>query len=133
NAQRLFVEALRQGASAEAAAALLGIGHWETRGLGGFAHIDPRTGQVIRGGAGEIGMMQIMPETGRWVHERLLGLAEPFSPELLEDMERNIQYGVAYFLWQLERYQGDIEKAISAYNAGTATAANRAYVEGVKE
>jgi len=46
--------------------------------------------------------------------------------------EVNIKYGVAYLRYQYDRYK-DVSKAISAYNAGSYTTANLAYVNSVWE
>lgn len=53
------------------------------------------------------------------------------EPDDLFDPEINIHYGTAYLRWQLDRYGEDVRKAVSAYNAGTYTEANKAYVDKV--
>lgn len=53
------------------------------------------------------------------------------EPDDLFDPEINIQYGTAYLRWQLDRYGQDLRMALSAYNAGTYTEANKAYVDKV--
>jgi len=45
----------------------------------------------------------------------------------------NIKYGVKYFAWQLNRYGYDERKSISAYNRGSYTPTNKAYVDKVLE
>ena len=128
NAEKVLLEALSQGADKDALNAIMGIANKES----GFNQTDPKTGKTLRGDAGEYGLMQVMPDTGDFVHKNLKGLTEPFSPEVLQDMDKNIEYGVQYFLWQYERYRGDVDKAISAYNAGSAIDNNKAYVDAVK-
>lgn len=51
--------------------------------------------------------MQLMDETAREV-----GVTDPFDPE------QNIAGGTAYFRQMLDRYRGDTEIALAAYNAG---------------
>jgi hypothetical protein len=63
------------------------------------------------GKAGEIGLMQIMPQTGI-----RLGV----SPPQLFDPAVNRQVGTRYFNMLLSKYGGDTEKALWAYNAGPA-------------
>lgn len=46
------------------------------------------------------------------------------KPEGLLDPETNIWYGTAYLKLQLVEYNGDIKKALSAYNAGHYTTGN---------
>ncbi len=90
------------------------------------SRFDPRA--VSRRGA--IGLMQVMPATaGIPEHEGL------FEPEL------NLDAGTRYLRHLLERYDGDLELALAAYNAGPSNVRRygglppfretRAYVEKV--
>lgn len=49
----------------------------------------------------------------------------------LLDPGLNIYYAGKYLKKQLDRYKGDIPKAVSAYNAGTYRTSNEAYVDKV--
>ncbi len=53
-----------------------------------------------------------------------------YSGENLFDPQTNILYGCQYLNAQLNQY-GNIDQAVSAYNAGTATSANSNYVNAV--
>ena len=64
--------------------------------------------QAATGSAGEIGVLQIRPETA--VHYRL-------DPERLEDLDYNI-YAGATILSELLRQLGEPRKAVAAYNGG---------------
>jgi len=65
---------------------------------------------------GARGLMQIMPETGRWAAEQM-GLEE-FSPGDLFDPETNIKIGT-WYLNQLRReFNNDIDLVLAAYNGG---------------
>ena len=56
---------------------------------------------------GAKGLMQLMDETARE-----FGVTDPFDPQ------QNIAGGTAYFRQMLDRYRGDTEMALAAYNAG---------------
>lgn len=79
---------------------------------------------------GAQGLMQLIPATA----ERF-GVRDPFDPA------QNVEGGVKYLRWLLERYKGDLEKTLAAYNAGEGAvdrwggvpnyAETRAYVQKV--
>lgn len=56
---------------------------------------------------GAQGLMQLMPRTSA-----MLGVEDPFDPV------QNIEGGVRYISDLTDKYRGDIEKALAAYNAG---------------
>jgi soluble lytic murein transglycosylase-like protein len=58
---------------------------------------------------GAQGLMQLMPSTSRE-----FGAADPFDPK------QNIQAGAKLLKQLLTRYEGDVSKALAAYNAGPA-------------
>ena len=62
---------------------------------------------------GARGLMQIMPATGKDI-ARELGV----SDYDLNDPETNVMFGTYYLKKMMDRYDGDIDKALAAYNAG---------------
>ena len=61
-----------------------------------------------------IGLMQLNYAAG--TPQRVAFTGTPFD---LQDPEENITRGSMYFLKQLQRYGGDVDKAIAAFNAGS--------------
>jgi len=66
--------------------------------------------------AGALGVMQIMPDTGRKIAS-LLGEHFP-DPSLLLSPEKNIKYGTCYLKMRLDDLQRNPVLASAAYNAG---------------
>lgn len=66
--------------------------------------------------AGAVGLMQIMPATGRRVAERI-GLKDFDAASLLEPGV-NVTIGTAYLQGLADQYDGDWPKVFAAYNAG---------------
>ena len=91
-------------AEIDAAAARNGVDPALLRGLirqeSGF---DPD----VRSPAGAIGLCQLMPATAAG-----LGVTNPTDPA------QNIEGGAKYLRQQLDRFGGDVSKALAAYNAG---------------
>jgi soluble lytic murein transglycosylase-like protein len=56
---------------------------------------------------GAMGLMQLMPRTAE-----MLEVEDAFDPE------QNIEGGVKYLARLTDKYEGDVEKALAAYNAG---------------
>lgn len=65
---------------------------------------------------GAKGLMQIMPETGAWVAEKLK--LENFREEDLFDCEKNIMIGVWYISYLFDKFDGNFDNIVAAYNAG---------------
>jgi soluble lytic murein transglycosylase len=69
-----------------------------------------------RGSHGEIGLMQIKPETAEWIAERE---SIPWKDSsTLEDPVINIRIGMAYINYLRMTFSGSANKYLSAYNMG---------------
>lgn len=65
--------------------------------------------------AGAVGLMQIMPETAEWIAWRQ---GREHYEEKLTGVGYNIDMGCYLLSFLLERYSGNVEYALAAYNAG---------------
>ena len=65
---------------------------------------------------GARGLTQIMPPTGRWIARRVGHRG--FRLSHLLDAETNVHFGVYYLSEQLDDFDGDLLRALAAYNGG---------------
>jgi soluble lytic murein transglycosylase-like protein len=70
-------------------------------------YVESAENPVAVSNRGALGLMQLMPETAEE-----LGVHDPLMP-----MD-NVRGGVEYFSQMLRRFDGDVELALAAYNAG---------------
>ncbi len=63
-----------------------------------------------------MGLMQIIPPTGKYIAEQVN--FRGFSPDLLYEPETNISFGTWYLAYLLNRFNGNLFKAVAGYNAG---------------
>lgn len=76
------------------------------------SHFNPQANS----GVGARGLMQIMPATGASIAQELGETG--FSVDKLYDPDTNIRYGSWYYKGLLDKYNGDMDLASAAYNAG---------------
>ncbi|MBR6728926.1 MAG: lytic transglycosylase domain-containing protein, partial [Clostridia bacterium] len=62
------------------------------------------------------GLMQIMEPTADWVADRMD--LQGFTYKDIKKPETNIKMGCYYLAYLIEQYEGNIENALAAYNAG---------------
>jgi soluble lytic murein transglycosylase len=74
---------------------------------------NPRTSS-----AGALGLMQILPETARFIARKSGGVR--FTTADLATPAINVAYGSWYLRYLLDRYEGDEMLAVAAYNGGLA-------------
>lgn len=82
----------------------------------GVMRQESRFRKEARSTSGALGLMQVMPETGRWLARKL---NEPrFHPNRLLEPETNLRYGITYLRLMTEQLDGHPVLATGAYNAG---------------
>lgn len=64
---------------------------------------------------GAVGIMQVMPDTARWLADKL---GEEFAAERLSEVEYNLHFGTEYLRFLLDYWGGDVCRAVASYNAG---------------
>ncbi len=82
----------------------------------GLIRQESRFVSVARSGVGASGLMQIMPDTSRWI-ARQLGI-KAFRSRDMEDPATNIQFGAYYLKHVQDSLDGSPVLATAAYNAG---------------
>jgi soluble lytic murein transglycosylase-like protein len=70
-------------------------------------HTESKFKPTARSAAGAVGLMQLVPKTGRW-----MGATDLTNPV------QNIAAGTRYLRYLSDRFNGDEQKTIAAYNAG---------------
>jgi soluble lytic murein transglycosylase-like protein len=89
--------------------------------------------QGVVSSAGAIGIMQLIPASGEWVAQAMLG-----EPVNLYDAASNVRAGVCLLRHYLDRYGGDRSLVLAAYYQGQTAvdhhgvyAVSRSYIESV--
>jgi len=70
-------------------------------------HTEAKFNPAARSRVGAIGLMQLVPRTGRWM-----------GASNLLDPVQNIQAGAKYLKYLNDQFNGDQQKVVAAYNAG---------------
>jgi len=65
--------------------------------------------------AGATGLMQIMPETGKWICDKL-GIE--YNDDMLTAPADSIRMGTWYLRYLMDMFDGDVTNVLAAYNIG---------------
>ena len=84
----------------------------------GLIHTESAFDSQAESYAGAMGLMQIMPDTGEWLAEKMD--IEDFSTDMLLTADFSIRMG-CFYLSMLIDYYGTTDTALAAYNAGMGT------------
>ncbi len=79
---------------------------------------ESRFNEKATSGVGARGLMQIMPESGKWIAEKF---GDRYSDRNLYDPEINLKYGCWYLKLLMEHYDRDVRLVMAAYHAGNGT------------
>lgn len=77
-------------------------------------------------GVGAVGVMQLLPDTWKWVDQVLLGTTTPRT------YDGNIRAGVRYLRWLLDQFQGDSRLALAGYYQGAQAVRDRGLFDDTK-
>ncbi|HEX9315783.1 MAG TPA: LysM peptidoglycan-binding domain-containing protein [Actinomycetota bacterium] len=69
--------------------------------------------QQVISDVGAVGVMQLMPETGRFTGDIILQRAVDTA-----DLEHNVEAGVAFFAYLVRQAKGDVQLAVAGYYQG---------------
>ena len=109
NLVRQFTHPLEYGEVIRAASAEHGI---EPALVAAVIRTESRFDEEVRSSRGAYGLMQILPETARFISERGSVGGD------YRDPETNIRMGTWYMGYLQYRYEGDERLALAAYNSG---------------
>ncbi|MDP6540291.1 MAG: lytic transglycosylase domain-containing protein [Planctomycetota bacterium] len=88
--------------------------------IGAVCYAESRGRVDALSSVGAAGLMQLMPDAAADA-SRALGLEEPTRAELRSDARLNLRLGARHLAWTLEHEDGEVERALVAYNAGRTT------------
>ena len=78
--------------------------------------VESKFDERIESHQGARGLMQVMPETARWVSQELK--YQNFHEDMLFEPEHNIMMGSWYLRYLLKQFNGNLVTALAAYNGG---------------
>ncbi len=81
-------------------------------------HVESHNDPMALSPKGAMGLMQIMPDTGGWIYEKIEQKEDGFKEKDLYNSDINIRYGCWYLRYLLDKFDQDLNYALIAYNAG---------------
>lgn len=83
--------------------------------IAGVIYTESRFREDAVSDAGACGLMQVMPDTGAWIANKI---GMPFERGTLFDPDANIQLGCWYLQFLFGRFGEDLRAVLAGYNAG---------------
>ncbi len=80
--------------------------------------VDPRFALAIARAESNFDAEAVSPKNAQGLMQLIPDTAERFGVRNIRDPEQNVRGGLAYLKWLLARFDGDVELASAAYNAG---------------
>ena len=77
-------------------------------------------------GVGAVGVMQLLPDTWKWVEQVLLGTTTPRT------YDGNVRVGVRYLRWLLDQFNGNTRLALAGYYQGAQAVRDRGLFDDTK-
>lgn len=78
--------------------------------------VESKFDEKIQSPKGARGLMQVMPETARWISQELK--YENFHNDMIYEPQHNIMMGSWYIRYLLKQFNGNMITALAAYNGG---------------
>ena len=88
----------------------------DTAWVYGLSRQESRFNLNARSGVGASGMMQVMPETAKWIAKR--NGWKDVKADNLHQLDTNVKLGTYYLRYTLDSFNGQTPMATAAYNAG---------------
>ena len=82
--------------------------------------------QDVVSSVGAIGVMQLLPDTWKWVEQVLLGTTTPRT------YDGNVRVGVRYLRWLLDQFNGNTRLALAGYYQGAQAVRDRGLFDDTK-
>jgi soluble lytic murein transglycosylase-like protein len=82
--------------------------------------------QDVVSGAGAVGVMQLLPDTWKWVEQVLLRTTTPRT------YDGNVRVGVRYLRWLLDEFNGNTRLALAGYYQGAQAVRDRGLFDDTK-
>lgn len=78
--------------------------------------VESKFNENAQSNRGALGIMQIMPETAKWIAQELK--VEDYHGDMLREPGTSITFGIWYMNYLIKQFDGNLFAALAAYNGG---------------